>query len=58
MEPSAHSLFVCLESVDQPGQHIGVLPTGEVKPPKLTKTGDHHGQFLVRVVVWIEHIYR
>ena len=30
-----------LESVQYPGQHIGVLPSGEIKPTDQTGTGQH-----------------
>ena len=38
--------YVCLESVKFPGQFVGILPDGTVKPPANTKTG-LHGRFTV-----------
>ena len=35
---------VVLESVQYRGQHVGVLPSGEIKEPGRTGTGQH-GQF-------------
>ena len=37
--------YVCLESVKYPGQHVGVLPDGSVKPPHQTGKGPH-GRFI------------
>ena len=31
--------LVCFESVTSPGQHIGILPSGEPKPPANTGKG-------------------
>ena len=38
--------FACLESATCPGQFVGILPNGTVKPPANTKTG-LHGRFTV-----------
>ena len=35
---------VVLESVVFPGQHVGILPDGEPKPPEHTGRGEH-GRF-------------
>jgi len=40
---------ISLESAAYPGQHVGILPNGEMKAPSLTGAGEH-GQFNVRVV--------
>ncbi len=40
--------FVALESVSTPGQYVGILPDGSVKPPDQTRTGPH-GRFVVTV---------
>ena len=40
---------VTFESVKFPGQRIGILPNGEVKPPENTGRGQH-GQFVPKVV--------
>eukprot|EP00117_Sycon_ciliatum_P040188 scpid60368/ scgid29572/ len=37
---------ICLESCVCPGQHVGILPSGSVKPAKATGRGPH-GQFTV-----------
>ena len=39
---------VVLESVRYRGQHVGVLPSGEIKEPDRTGTGQH-GQFILHV---------
>ena len=39
---------VVLESVQYRGQHVGVLPSGEIKDPGRTGTGQH-AQFILNV---------
>ena len=40
---------ICLESVKLPGQHVGVLPSGDTKAPSNTGRGPH-GSFTVELV--------
>jgi hypothetical protein len=40
---------VSLASVNNAGQHVGILENGESKKPSMTKTGKH-GQFIVKLV--------
>eukprot|EP00118_Oscarella_pearsei_P024624 m.306455 g.306455 ORF g.306455 m.306455 type:complete len:277 (+) comp41252_c0_seq1:48-878(+) len=47
--PVGIGAYVALSSAKFPGQHIGVLPSGEVKPPANTGRGEH-GQFLLRIM--------
>ncbi len=48
--PAVHSSthaggrYVCLESVMHPGQHVGIMPVGNVKSPGQTRKG-LHGRF-------------
>ena len=40
---------ICLESVKLPGQHVGVLPSGDTKAPGNTGRGPH-GSFTVELL--------
>jgi hypothetical protein len=47
---SQNSHFVILESVKEPGRHIGMLPNGELKSALATGK-EHDAQFGVRLIV-------
>ncbi|XP_065838934.1 uncharacterized protein [Oscarella lobularis] len=48
-KPSGAGAYVVFQSAKFPGQHIGVLPNGDIKPAANTGRGEH-GQFLIRIM--------
>ena len=50
---------ICLESVKLPGQHVGVLPSGDTKAPSNTGRGPH-GSFTVELLqaAAVSYIYK